>query len=211
LAWTIEYDQGVLADFKKLNRQIQREILDYLKKRVGEAEEPRACGKPLRHSKFGLWRYRVRDSQIICELWDAQLRVLVVAVATAVPFTKDKSKALSTILYGQRIMRSFGGRVTGAMYIHMFAFRFKAGVTDTQKDHVVAEIRKLEGEIPQVLESWVGMNDSPRAQGYEMGGVMKFADKAACEAYGAHPVHQKLLIWLMPLIEPIEVDFPVTA
>jgi hypothetical protein len=40
-----------------------------------------------------------------------------------------------------------------------------------------------------------------------MGGVMKFADKAACEAYGAHPVHQKLLGWLMPLIEPIEVDF----
>jgi len=80
LAWTIEYDQGVLADFKKLNRQIQREILDYLKKRVGEAEEPRACGKPLLHSKFGLWRYRVRDSQIICELRDAQLRVLVVAV-----------------------------------------------------------------------------------------------------------------------------------
>jgi hypothetical protein len=36
---------------------------------------------------------------------------------------------------------------------------------------------------------------------------MKFADKAACEAYGEHPVHQKLLGWLMPLIEPIEVDF----
>src|SRR5580700_656433 len=96
------------------------------------------------------------------------------------------------------------------MYIHMFAFRFKAGVTDAQKDHVVAEIRKLQSEIPQVLESWVGMNDSPRGQGYEFGGVMKFADKAACEAYGAHPVHQKLLSWLMPLIEPIEVDFLVT-
>jgi hypothetical protein len=40
-----------------------------------------------------------------------------------------------------------------------------------------------------------------------LGGVMKFADAGACEAYGAHPVHQKLLSWLMPLIEPIEVDF----
>jgi hypothetical protein len=36
---------------------------------------------------------------------------------------------------------------------------------------------------------------------------MKFADKASLDAYGAHPVHQKLLSWLMPLIEPIEVDF----
>jgi hypothetical protein len=97
------------------------------------------------------------------------------------------------------------------MYIHMFAFRFKTGVTDAQKNHVVAEIRELQSQIPLVLESWVGMNDSPRGQGYEIGGIMKFADKAACEAYGAHAVHQKLLSWLMPLIEPIEVDFPVTA
>lgn len=94
------------------------------------------------------------------------------------------------------------------MYVHMFAFRFKAGVTEEQKERIVAEIRKLKREIPEVLESWVGRNDSPRGQGYELGGVMKFADMAACERYGAHPAHQKLLSWLMPLIEPIEVDFP---
>jgi hypothetical protein len=97
------------------------------------------------------------------------------------------------------------------MYIHMFAFRFKAGVTDAQKNDVIAAIRTLQSEIPLVLESWAGMNDSPRGRGYELGGVMKFADKAACEAYGAHPVHQKLLSWLMPLIEPIEVDFRVAS
>jgi hypothetical protein len=97
------------------------------------------------------------------------------------------------------------------MYIHMFAFRFRAGVTEEQKELIVTEIRKLKSQIPQVLESWVGMNDSPRGQGYELGGVMKFENKAACEAYGAHPVHQHLLSWLMPLIEPIEVDFPVKA
>jgi len=95
------------------------------------------------------------------------------------------------------------------MYIHMFAFRFKAGVTEEQKQRVLTEIQELQSEIPQVLESWVGWNDSPRGQGYELGGVMRFADKSACEAYGAHAVHQKLLVWLMPLIEPIEVDLKV--
>jgi hypothetical protein len=96
------------------------------------------------------------------------------------------------------------------MYIHMFAFRFKAGVTAQQKERIVSEIRHLQSEIPEVLETCVGMNDSPRGQGYELGGVMKFADKAACETYGAHPVHQKLLSWLRLLIEPIEVDFTVS-
>ena len=95
------------------------------------------------------------------------------------------------------------------MYVHMFAFRWKTGVTQEQKNRVLAGIRGLQGQIPGLLETAVGVNISPRGQGYELGGVMKFADKASLESYGAHPAHQKLLTWLMPLIEPIEVDFQV--
>jgi Stress responsive A/B Barrel Domain len=36
---------------------------------------------------------------------------------------------------------------------------------------------------------------------------MKFADRAALQAYAGHPAHLELLAWLMPLIEPVEVDF----
>jgi len=93
------------------------------------------------------------------------------------------------------------------VYIHLFAFRFQPGVTEEQKDHIVAEIRKLQGQIPGLLETFVGKNISPRGEGYELGGAMKFADKAALDAYGPHPVHQSLVRWLMPLIKPIEVDF----
>ena len=97
------------------------------------------------------------------------------------------------------------------MFIHMFAFRWKLGVTDEQKQRVMNEIRMLQGQIPGLTETWVGTNISPRSQGYELGGVMKFSDKASLDAYGPHPVHQKLLSWLVPLIEPIEVDFETSA
>jgi Stress responsive A/B Barrel Domain len=93
------------------------------------------------------------------------------------------------------------------MIIHTFAFRWKAGVREEQKLRAIAEIGRLQGQIPGLLETSVGVNFSPRSQGYELGGVMKFADRSALEAYGGHPVHQKLLQWLMPLIDPIEVDF----
>jgi hypothetical protein len=93
------------------------------------------------------------------------------------------------------------------MYIHMFAFRWKPDVTEAQKQRVIAEIRKLQGQIPGLLETSVGVNISSRGQGYELGGVMKFSDKASLDAYSPHPVHQKLVSWLMPLIEAIEVDF----
>lgn len=80
MAWTIEYDERALKDIKKLNRQVQREILDFMDKRIAHAEDPRSFGKPLRHSKFGLWRYRLRDYRIICQLQQSKLIVLVVAI-----------------------------------------------------------------------------------------------------------------------------------
>ena len=80
MAWTIEYDPGALKDLKKLDRQIQREILDYMDERVARAKDPRDFGKPLRASRFGLWRYRVGDYRIICELQERRLVVLVVGV-----------------------------------------------------------------------------------------------------------------------------------
>jgi antibiotic biosynthesis monooxygenase (ABM) superfamily enzyme len=90
----------------------------------------------------------------------------------------------------------------------MFAFRLKPGVTEAHQDRMIREINELKKQIPVVLESYVGKNISPRGQGFEIGGVMKFADQASLEAYNAHPVHQALLRWLLPLIDAIEVDFP---
>ena len=39
------------------------------------------------------------------------------------------------------------------MFIHMFAFRWKPGVTEEQKQRVITEIRKLQGQIPGLLET----------------------------------------------------------
>jgi Stress responsive A/B Barrel Domain len=93
------------------------------------------------------------------------------------------------------------------MIIHTFAFRWKAGVEQEQRQRVIAAIRDLQGRIPGLEETWVGVNFSARSQGYELGGVMKFASRQALEVYGDHPVHRHLLAWLMPLIEPVEIDF----
>jgi mRNA interferase RelE/StbE len=45
--------------------------------RIAASADPRKFGKPLRHDKFGLWRYRVGDYCVICEL-DARLSIVVV-------------------------------------------------------------------------------------------------------------------------------------
>jgi mRNA interferase RelE/StbE len=67
-------------DLKAIDRAIQQEILDYMKHRVAAAADPRQYGKPLRHSKRGLWRYRVCDYRIVCQIQEAKLVVLVVSI-----------------------------------------------------------------------------------------------------------------------------------
>jgi mRNA interferase RelE/StbE len=49
-------------------------------KRIAMAANPRDFGKSLRHDKFGLWRYRVGDCRIICELNEKATVVTVLAV-----------------------------------------------------------------------------------------------------------------------------------
>jgi len=97
------------------------------------------------------------------------------------------------------------------MYIHAFAFRWVEGTTEQQKKRVKAEILALQGKIPGLLETHVGTNISQRGQDYEFGGVMKFTDKAALDAYFPHPIHHSLGEWLMPLIEPLELDFEAAS
>lgn len=80
MGWTIEYDPRAIADLKRLSPDIQRDIVRYLETRVAGGNSPRMFGKALRHGLYGLWRYRVRDYRIVCELRDETLIVLVVGV-----------------------------------------------------------------------------------------------------------------------------------
>lgn len=94
------------------------------------------------------------------------------------------------------------------MYIHTFLFQWQAGVSPEMQERAAREIRALQGQIPGLLETNYGANVSPRSQGFTHGGVMKFRDAAALEAYFAHPVHEKLVQWLMPLLRvAAELDF----
>lgn len=68
MAWEIEYDPRVEKDLKGIDRTMQQEILSYMDRRIATDEDPRRFGKPLRHERRGLWRYRVRDYRIICDI-----------------------------------------------------------------------------------------------------------------------------------------------
>lgn len=94
-----------------------------------------------------------------------------------------------------------------AVFIHIFGFRWKERATDAEKERAARDIRAFQGQIPGLIEVSAGENLSPRGQGYTFAGLMKFTDRAACDAYTTHPAHLSLLAWLVPLIDPVELDF----
>jgi mRNA interferase RelE/StbE len=80
LAWTIDYAHTARTQLKKLDKPVARRILDFMDKRVAHQEDPRALGKPLSGPLGTLWRYRVGDYRVICEIQDGVVRILVVRI-----------------------------------------------------------------------------------------------------------------------------------
>jgi mRNA interferase RelE/StbE len=78
--WKIEITRGAEKQIKKLDRTAQTVILRFLRERLQPAENPRQWGKPLHGEKGGLWRYRVGDYRLICDIQDEKITVLVLRV-----------------------------------------------------------------------------------------------------------------------------------
>ena len=80
MAYRVEYSDTARKQLRKLDRSISRRVLDYLDE-VGALDDPRSRGKALVGERAGIWRYRVGDCRILCEVLDSELIVLALAIA----------------------------------------------------------------------------------------------------------------------------------
>jgi mRNA interferase RelE/StbE len=80
IIWRVEFLQSAKRELKKLDKRWQVAILDYLEDEIAVLENPRNRGKALVGEKQGLWRYRVADYRIVCEIRDAELLIVAVTL-----------------------------------------------------------------------------------------------------------------------------------
>lgn len=81
LAWRIEFEDSALKELAKLDKQVARRILSFLRERVAVLDDPRSVGEALKGSKLGeFWKYRVGDYRIITNIEDGVMRILVLKV-----------------------------------------------------------------------------------------------------------------------------------
>ena len=80
MAWTIEASERALRSLRKMDKQIARRVRDELLE-IAKLEDPRSRGKALTGNLAGVWRYRIGDYRILCDIEDGRLVILVIDVA----------------------------------------------------------------------------------------------------------------------------------
>src|SRR5215471_11169604 len=91
--------------------------------------------------------------------------VLVVMCACGVAFA-------FFVLYWYYRLRKRRWQQVSAGVLHVFAFQWKPGSTEVQKERARKDILAFHGIIPGLLQTHVGPNISPRGKSYTFGGIM---------------------------------------
>jgi len=75
--WRIEITRTAARQITKLDQQGQKAILKFLRERLAAVENLRQWGTALQGDKRGMWRYRVGDYRLICDIQDEKVMVLI--------------------------------------------------------------------------------------------------------------------------------------
>ena len=81
MAWEIEFDEAAKKELRKLDPQVAKRVLGFMRDRLLVLKDPRSIGQALKGSELGdFWKYRVGDIRIIASIEDDRLVILVLRV-----------------------------------------------------------------------------------------------------------------------------------
>lgn len=77
-------------EFKKLDRYTQKMVKAWIQKNLIGCSNPRVHGKGMTANRSGLWRYRIGDYRILCEIQESKLVILALTIGHRSEVYKDK-------------------------------------------------------------------------------------------------------------------------
>ena len=97
------------------------------------------------------------------------------------------------------------------MIEHIVLFKPTPDATEGQKEALRDGLLALRESVPGILGATCGFNFSERAQGFEIGFVVRFVDRAALDAYLPHPEHRRVVetCWQPSAGTALVVDYDV--
>jgi mRNA interferase RelE/StbE len=79
MLWQIVYSTKILKFLRKLDKNSQLDLKNYLEK-ISNCENPMVFGKALEGSLKGFWRYRVGKFRIICKIDNNKMIIVIIEI-----------------------------------------------------------------------------------------------------------------------------------
>ena len=80
MQWTVRLSETAVNTLEKINKPEQFRIRQFIKDTLAKLDNPRAIGKPLQGNLKGLWRYRVGNYRLVCQIYNSELIILVLEI-----------------------------------------------------------------------------------------------------------------------------------
>lgn len=80
MAFELQFTTSVAKQLRRLDRGIATRIVDYLEA-VASLDDPTVRGKNLTGEHSGIWRFRVGDYRIMCDIDKRKLTILALEVS----------------------------------------------------------------------------------------------------------------------------------
>lgn len=81
MSYRLLYATRAERQLAKFDPGVARVIVSWLNKNIDGTDNPRAHGKGLHSDRTGVWRYRIGDYRVLCDIQDDELVVLAIEVA----------------------------------------------------------------------------------------------------------------------------------
>lgn len=80
MSYQVVFTEVAKREIGKLDKQVARLILAWIRKNLEGCIDPRQQGKPLTANRSGQWRYRVGDYRLLAEIEDEQIIIIILTV-----------------------------------------------------------------------------------------------------------------------------------
>ena len=95
-------------------------------------------------------------------------------------------------------------------FYHVVLIRFHEPPDADFLDRVQDLVGRIRGAIPGLVHYYFGTNDDPdRGKGYTHINLSVFSNRAAHEAYRAHPLHHDMRALMLPRMDFVVCDYEV--
>lgn len=81
MSWSLRFSKRSIKQLNKMDKHIAQLLISWLDKHVNGCSNPRLQGKALSGELSSLWRYRIGNYRILCDILDEELVVIAIAVS----------------------------------------------------------------------------------------------------------------------------------